>query len=50
MSEVDPGEEETDKKMWPAEKVATLEKENEELRMALREIKAKTDLLGRMVV
>ena len=44
MSEIDPGEVETDKTMWLSEKVTSLEKENGELRKALHEMQAKIEL------
>ena len=50
MSEVDPGEVDTGKPMWLAEKVTSLEKENGELKKALREMEEKIDLQGKMIV
>ena len=49
MSEVDPVEEETGKKMWLSEKVTSLEKENGELKRALQEMEAKIELQGKMI-
>ena len=47
MSEIDPGEVETGKTMWLAEKVTSLEKENGELKKALQEMEAKIELPGK---
>ena len=41
MSEVDAEERETERKMWLSEKVTSLEKENEQLKMALQEMNAR---------
>ena len=49
MSEVDPGEMETGKKMGLSEKVTSLEKENGELRKVLREMEAKIELQGKTI-
>ena len=44
MSEADPDENERGQKMWLAEKATSLEKENGELKKALREMEAKIEL------
>ena len=49
MSEVDPGEEETGKKMWLSAKITSLENGNGELRKALQEMEAKIELQGRTI-
>ena len=41
LSEEDPEERETREKMWLAEKITSLEKENEQLKMALQEMNAR---------
>ena len=47
MSEVDPGEEETGKKMWLSAKVTSLEKENEDLKRVLQGMESKIELQGK---
>ena len=49
MSEIDPGEVETGKKMWLSEKFTSLEKENGEMKTALREMRARIELQERMI-
>ena len=50
MSEVDPGEEETGKKMWLAQKVTTLEKANGEMKTAIQEMRSKIELQEKAIV
>ena len=49
MSEVDPGEVETGKKLWLSEKATTLENENGDLKRVLREMEAKIELQGKTI-